>query len=139
MASYAQSRETKAPAERVWRLWSDTSTWPSWNPDVQEVRLDRPLGSGATGTMQTKSGGTHNIAIRDVEPGRSFVLQSDGVPATKLLFKCEVASSGNGSRISQAVTLQGPLAFLFGPMMGGRIAQSFGPVLEGLATAAEKP
>jgi hypothetical protein len=37
------------------------------------------------------------------------------------------------------VTLQGPLAFLFGPMMGGRIAQSFGPVLEGLAIAAEKP
>jgi uncharacterized protein YndB with AHSA1/START domain len=139
MASYAQSRETKAQAERVWRLWSDTSTWPSWNPDVQQVRLDRPLGSGATGTMQTRSGGTHNIAIRDVEPGRSFVLQSDGVPATKLLFKCEVASSGNGSRISQAVTLHGPLAFLFGPMMGSRIAQSFGSVLEGLATAAEKP
>ena len=138
MASYAQSRETKAPAERVWRLWSDTSTWPSWNPDVQQVKLDRPLGSGATGTMQTRSGGTHNIAIRDVEPGRSFVLQSDGVPATKLLFKCEVAPLPAGSRISQSVTLQGPLSFIFGPMMGGRIAQSFRPLLQGLASAAER-
>jgi hypothetical protein len=89
--------------------------------------------------MRTKSGGTHNIAIREVNQGRSFVLQSDGVPATRLLFKCEVAASGDGSKISQAVTLQGPLSFLFGPMMGGRIAQSFGPVLEGLATAAERP
>jgi uncharacterized protein YndB with AHSA1/START domain len=139
MASYGQSRETRAPADRIWRIWSDTSTWPSWNPDVQKVRLDRPLGNGATGTMQTKSGGTHNIAIRDVEPGRSFVLQSDGVPATRLLFKCEVAGSGNGSRISQTVTLEGPLSFLFGPMMGSRIAQSFGPLLEGLASTAERP
>lgn len=138
MASYGQSLETKAPPERLWQLWSDTSTWPSWNPDVQEVKLDRPLGPGATGTMRTKSGGTHNIAIKDVEPGRSFVLESDGVPATKLHFKCEVAPVSGGSRIRQTVTLHGPLSFLFGPMMGGRIAQSFQPLLEGLAAAAEK-
>jgi uncharacterized protein YndB with AHSA1/START domain len=138
VASYGQSRETKAAPERLWQLWSDTSTWPSWNPDIQEVNLDRPLGPGASGTMRTKSGGTHNIAISDVEPGRSFVLESDGVPATKLHFKCEVAPTSGGSRISQTVTLHGPLAFLFGPMMGGRIAQSFRPLLEGLAGAAEK-
>jgi uncharacterized protein YndB with AHSA1/START domain len=138
MASYGQSRETTAPPDRVWRIWSDTSTWPSWNPDIQEVKLDRPLGSGATGTMRTRSGGTHSIAIRDVEPGSSFVLESDGVPATKLRFKCVVAASSGGTRMSQAVTLQGPLSFLFGPIMGGRIAQSFGPLLEGLAAEAER-
>jgi uncharacterized protein YndB with AHSA1/START domain len=138
LASYGQSLETKARPERLWQLWSDTSTWPSWNPDVEDVKLDRPLGPGAAGTMRTRSGGTHNIAIRDVEPGRSFVLESDGVPVTKLLFKCEVVPLSDGSRISQSVRLQGPLAFLFGPMMGGRIAQSFRPLLEGLAGAAEK-
>lgn len=138
MASYGESLETNARAERLWRIWSDTSTWPSWNPDVEAVELDRPLGEGAAGTMRTKSGGTHKIAIREVQPGRSFVLQSDGVPATKLLFKCEVAALTEGSRISQSVTLQGPLSFLFGPMMGGRIAQSFKPLLQGLASAAER-
>jgi Polyketide cyclase / dehydrase and lipid transport len=138
MADYGRSLETKAAPEAVWRLWSDTSTWPSWNPDVEEVRLDRPLSPGASGTMRTKSGGTHNVAITDVAPGRYFVLQSDGVPATKLLFKCEVIASSGGSRISQSVTLKGPLSFLFGPMMGGRIAQSFSPVLEGLSGAAER-
>ena len=138
MASYGQSRETTAPPDRVWRIWSDTSTWPSWNPDIQEVKLDRPLGSGASGTMRTRSGGIHNIAIRDVEPGSSFILESDGVPATRLLFRCEVAATSDGARITQAVTLQGPLSFVFGPMMGGRIAQSFGPLLEGLAAQAER-
>lgn len=88
--------------------------------------------------MRTKSGGTHNIAIRDVETGRSFVLQSDGVPAAKLLFRCEVAPLPSGSRISQSVTFQGPLSFLFGPAMGGRISESFRPLLKGLASAAER-
>ena len=88
--------------------------------------------------MRTRSGGPHNVAIRDVEPGSSFILESDGVPATRLLFSCDVAASSDGTHISQAVTLQGPLSFLFGPMMGGRIAQSFGPLLEGLAAEAER-
>ena len=89
--------------------------------------------------MRTRSGGPHNIAIRDVEPGSSIILESDGVPATRLLFSCDVAASSDGpTRISKAVTLQGPLSFLFGPMMGGRIAQSFGPLLEGLAAEAER-
>ena len=138
MASHGESLETKAPAEKVWKIWSDTSTWPSWNPDIESVNLDRPLGEGASGTMRTRSGGTHNIAIKDVKPGSSFVLESDGVPATKLLFRCEVVPLASGSRLSQSVTLQGPLAFLFGPMMGGRIAQSFRPLLQGLASAAER-
>ena len=56
MASYGQSRETRAPADRFWRIWSDTSTWPSWNPDIQEVKLDRPLGSRAGGRIAQSFG-----------------------------------------------------------------------------------
>jgi uncharacterized protein YndB with AHSA1/START domain len=138
MAAYGESRETRASPEKVWRIWSDTSTWPRWNPDVEEVSLDGPFRSGATGTMQTRSGGKHRITISEVAPGRSFVLESDGVPATKLLFTCQVAAAGEGSRISQSVSLKGPLSFLFGPLMGKRIASSFPALLDGLATAAER-
>lgn len=137
MTAYAESRQTHAAPESVWRLWSDTSTWAQWNPDVEEVTLDRPFGPGAAGTMRTKSGGLHNITIDDVEPGHAFTLESDGVPATKLRFRCEVAATDTGSRLSQSVTLEGPLSFAFGPMMGPRIAASFKPLLKGLANAAE--
>ena len=138
MAAHGESLGTQAPPEKVWRIWSDTSTWPAWNPDVEEVNLDGPFATGVAGTMRTRSGGQHRIVIADVEAGRSFLLESDGVPATRLLFKCEVVPSGAGSRISQSVTLKGPLAFALGPMLGGRIAQSFRPLLGGLAAAAER-
>lgn len=44
--------------------------------------------------------------------------------------------SDAGSRISQGLATQGPLAAIFAPMMGKRIADSFTPILTGLARKA---
>lgn len=137
MADNQRSRETTAPPDRVWRIWSDTSTWPEWNPDMKSVDLDGPFASGTTGKMETKSGGHHQISLQDVDDGRGFTLVSDGVPLTKLHFRCEVAPSGSGTRISQAVTLHGGLALVMGGMVTGRIVPSFDAILEGLASKAE--
>jgi hypothetical protein len=135
--SNQRSRETSAPPDRVWRVWSDTPSWPEWNPDMKSVDLDGPFASGTTGKMETKSGGHHQIALQDVEEGRGFTLVSDGVPLTKLHFRCEIAASGAGSRISQAVTLHGGLAMVMGGMVTGRIVPTFDAILEGLAAKAE--
>jgi hypothetical protein len=140
MRSDARSLDTNAAPDAVWRIWSDTSTWPAWNPDVQAVELDRPLGLGAAGTMTTRSGGRHRVSITGFEPGRGFVLQSDGLPLTRLLFRCEVSGGPTGgATISQSVSMSGLLAPILGPMAGPRIAESFTPLLKGLAAAAERP
>ena len=64
-------------------------------------------------------------------------LVSDGSPGHKLAFRCEVAPAGGGSRISQGVEIRGPLGGLFNGMMGKKIAESFGPLLEGLKSHVE--
>lgn len=132
-----RSRETTAPAPKVWSIWSDPSTWPSWNPDIEMCDVGGKIREGASGAMRTKSGGSHKIAIRDVAEGRTFTLVSDGIPGHKLHFTCSVVPAGAGSRISQAVTIHGPLGFVFNSMMGGQIANSFTPLLDGLAKASE--
>ena len=133
-----RSRTTNASSDRVWKVWSDTSTWPAWNPDVQSVKLSGAFQSGARGEMTTKSGGRHDIVIDDVQAGRTFTVDSTGLPTVHLRFKCEVVPEGSGSRISQAVSMRGGLAFLFQPLMSGRIAESFPALLDGLAAYAEK-
>jgi uncharacterized protein YndB with AHSA1/START domain len=133
-----RSRTTKASPDRVWTIWSDTSTWPHWNPDVEAVSLKGPFQTGSRGEMTTRSGGRHDILIDDVEPGRTFTVDSTGVPTVHLRFRCEVAPEGEGSRISQSVSMRGGLAFIFQPLMSGRIANSFSPLLDGLAAYAEK-
>ncbi len=32
MAEYGESVESTASPDRVWKVWSDTSTWGEWNP-----------------------------------------------------------------------------------------------------------
>jgi Polyketide cyclase / dehydrase and lipid transport len=138
MASHGRTLETGAAPERVWRLWSDVSTWPDWNPDVLAVALDGPFATGARGTMTTKAGGTHAIVLHDVEPGRSFELETSPIPLGRFHFACQVLPAGAGaSTISQSITIRGPLGPLYSAMMGPRIAQGLEPILGGLKAAAE--
>jgi len=134
----SQSLQTTASPATVWNIWSNPSTWPGWNPDIKATSIPTPLSGGVQGTMETNSGGKHNVRIESVEAGRAFTLLSDGIPGHTLAFRCEVVPSGSGSSISQGVQIRGPLSFLFNGMMGPRIAQSFGPLLAGLKSEAEK-
>lgn len=138
MASHGRTVDTGAAPERVWRIWSDVGTWPTWNPDVLAISLEGPFVTGARGRMTTKAGGTHDITLRDVDPGRSFELETSPIPLGRFHFACQVRPAGEGaSSISQSISIHGPLGPLYSAMMGPRIAQGFEPILKGLKAAAE--
>lgn len=60
-----------------------------------------------------------------------------GPPLTTFTFTCEIAPNDGGSTIAQNVEISGPLAFIFGPMMGNEMAKHFVPVLDDLAHTAQ--
>jgi Polyketide cyclase / dehydrase and lipid transport len=138
MATHERSLETEAAADRVWGIWSDTSTWTHWNPDVVAISLEGPFTAGTTGSMTTRAGGTHAIRLATVEPGRSFDLETSPIPLGRFTFHCQVTPRGErASRISQSVRIGGPLGPVYSAMMGSRIADGFEPLLQGLAAEAE--
>jgi hypothetical protein len=137
MAYREASLETKAAPARVWRVWSDVNTWPEWNPDMKESRLNGPLKIGATGTINTRSGGKHDVVVTQFEEGRSFELESTAMPMTKMAIRATVTSTLTGTRIAQAFEARGLLAPVVGPMMAGPILKTFNSVLQGLAKKAE--
>ena len=140
MAAHGRTLDANASPERVWRIWSDVGTWPEWNPDVLSVAIEGPFVAGARGKMTTKAGGTHDITLQAVQPGRSFQLETSPIPLGRFHFECEVLPAGEGaSTISQRITIRGPLGPLYSAMMGPRIAQGFEPILGGLKAAAESP
>jgi len=131
------SLETTAPPATVWRVWSDVNRWPEWNPDMKESRLDGPLKLGATGMINTKSGGKHDVVVTHFQDGRSFELESTALPGTKMAIRATIAPSGAGTRISQGFEPRGLLAPLVGPMMSGQILKTFNAVLDGLKRKVE--
>lgn len=122
----------------MWKVWSDPNNWNTWNTGIRKAELDGPLVSGATGKMETTRGSKHSVTFTEVLPERRFLLNTSGLPLTTFTFICEVDPEGSGSRIAQSVAFSGPLAFLFSPLMGERMASNFVPVLDGLAEAAER-
>src|SRR5438552_16883642 len=119
MAFREASLDTSASPAAVWRVWSDVNRWPEWNPDMNESRLDGPLKLGATGMINTKSGGKHDVVVTHYEEGRSFELESTALPATKMAIRATIAPNGNGSRITQGYEPRGLLALLVGPLKRG--------------------
>lgn len=137
MANNERSVETTASPQAAWKIWSDTSTWPEWNPDVQSMTLNGPFAPGTTGTMKTKQG-TRAIQLTEVLPGTSFRLETTVIPLTRFAFVCKVSPGSAGkTTLSQAIVVGGPLGGLVGGMMGKQIADTFPALLEGLARKAE--
>jgi len=137
MAFREASLETTAPADRVWRVWSDINHWPEWNPDMKESRLDGALKLGATGNIDTRSGGKHDVVVTQYEEGRSFELESTALPGTKMAIRASITPNGSGSRITQGFEPRGLLSPIVGPMMGGMILKTFNSVLNGLKQKVE--
>jgi Polyketide cyclase / dehydrase and lipid transport len=137
LASNERSVETTASPQAAWKIWSDTSTWPEWNPDVQSMTLNGPFAVGTTGTMKTKQG-TRAIQLTEVVPGASFRLDTTVIPLTRFAFVCKVSPGiGGKTTLSQAIVVGGPLGGLVGGMMGKQIADTFPALLQGLARKAE--
>lgn len=137
MKTYGVSRSTSASPETVWRVWRDPSNWSRWNSGIASAQLNGPVVNGASGTMTTTRGSTHNVTFSNVVEGRRFSMSMAGAPLTTFTFNCEITPYSDGSRIEQNVAISGPLGFLFGPIMGNEMAKHFVPVLDDLARAAE--
>lgn len=134
---YGTSVETSAPAEKVWRVWSDMSTWGEWNPNVSTMDWSGGFVSGSRGVMNTRAGQHHKMELVDVQPGRSFALLTSVVPGTRFRFNCRVVPAGAKTTVSQTVEVLGPLGPVMGGMLGPQVSKEFGVLLTNLARKAE--
>ena len=73
----------KAPSETVWRLLTDTQTWPSWGLTVRVVDCaDRIIRLGSTGRIWPPLGPALPFRITAFEPGHRWRWTVGGIPAT---------------------------------------------------------
>jgi polyketide cyclase/dehydrase/lipid transport protein len=137
MAAYGTSVETTAPADKVWKIWADMSTWGEWNPNVSTMDWQGGFASGTSGIMNTRAGQHHKMKLVDVVPGRSFALETSVVPGTMFRFNCSMVPAGAKTKISQTVEVKGPLGRVLGGMLGPQVSKEFGTLLGNLAKKAE--
>jgi hypothetical protein len=63
MAEHGKSRETSAADDKVWAIWTDTTTWGEWNPNVTTMEMPPPVALGKEGVMNTPAGQHHESLL----------------------------------------------------------------------------
>ena len=107
-----------APAEpdRAWARWTDFASWPEWNPQCVEARLDGPLAAGTRLDLRLRHPRGRDFYTRprlsEVEHGRrlSWVVRSLGLRATTTTT---LEPQPDGTLMTIAADAHGGLAFTY--------------------------
>lgn len=131
------SATSTAPPEAFFARWADMDSWPEWDDAVSWVRRDGPFAVGTTGRLKPKGGPAVRFVIEVVDAGREFTDVSS-MPGATLRIRHLVAVGDDGrTAVDVEVTLDGPLSFLWGALLGKGIAASTPDGLATLVSVAE--
>ena len=77
------SKHFDVPSARLWRLITDTRTWPVWGPSIRGVDCkDRFICAGSSGRIHTSVGIWVPFIVGSFEPESYWDWRVAGVPAT---------------------------------------------------------
>jgi hypothetical protein len=132
----AHAESTAAPAAFFAR-WADVGTWPDWNHDTQWVRLNGPFAQGATGVLKPKGGPKVKFVVERLIDDEQFDDVSV-MPGARLTFSHRVTKRADGgSVIDVAISIAGPLSWLWRRILGGGFVRGAQPDLDRLVLVAE--
>lgn len=113
---YSRTVATSASPAAIWALWSDTTTWPTWDPAVVSVTFDGDFAEGATGTMELTGGIEVPVSLEVVEDGRRYL---DQLTMGELVIRIDhvVEAHESGAEVTVSTVITGPGAEDIGPMV----------------------
>jgi hypothetical protein len=124
-----------APAE-VWeKAYADASAWPRWNAELKSAELDGPLRLGATAKIAFRTGLRLRFTVVEFEQGRLFTDEAR-LPGARMGHRHLVEPTENGSRLTNTIYIEGPLAPLWRRVMGPRAARALPEAQRAVAALA---
>lgn len=133
---FSWQRATYAPAEEVWRLWTDPATWGAWDKGLKSARAEKPLGLGVTGTLEPASGGTARFRVIAWDLGRSYAFRT-ALPFASLRIDRSLEIVDHYVGVTHRVRFEGPLASLWAAWLGPGFRAALPPTMDALARLAE--
>ncbi len=129
--------DSTAPPSAFFARWADMATWPEWNADTEWVRLDGPFVEGATGVLKPRGGPKVKFVVQKLVPDVEFVDVSLLVGARLRFDHLVTSRPDGGSTIDVAITITGPLRWVWTRILGKGFRESAQPDLDRLVKTAE--
>ena len=127
---------TTVSRERIWGLWSDAASWPTWDQGVIDVTLDGPFAQGVTGTLRPSGGPQTTFTLTEVTEGVSFTAVSK-LPLARLAVAHTIEERERGMRITHTISLTGPAGWIFYLILGATLRRDLEEAMVRLVAMAE--
>jgi hypothetical protein len=126
--------EAQASPASVWeKAYADAVAWPLWNQELKSATLDGPLALGATARIVFKTGLRLRFRVVEFEEGRLFTDESR-LPGARMGHRHLVEPTADGgSRLTNTIYIEGPLAPLWRWVMGPRAVKALPGAQRGIA------
>jgi hypothetical protein len=132
--------EAPVPPAAVWeRAYADADAWPRWNAELKRASLDGPLREGAEARIVFRTGLRLRFHVVEFEDGRVFTDESR-LPGARMGHRHLVEPAGEGgSRLTNTIYIEGPLAGLWRRILGPAAARTLPDAQREIARLAPEP
>jgi hypothetical protein len=118
------SLETEVAPAAVWeKAYRDAAAWPRWNAELKSARLDSPLAQGAEARIVFRTGLRLRFRVVEFDDGRLFTDEAR-LPGARMGHRHLVEPAGAGSRLTNTIYIDGPLAGLWRRVLGPAAARA---------------
>ncbi len=112
-----------SPASVWQKAYADAAAWPMWNAEIKRAQLDGPLAEGATAKIVFGTGLRLRFHVVEFEDGQLFTDESR-LPGARMGHCHLVEPTESGSRLTNTIYIEGPLAPLWRRIMGPAAART---------------
>lgn len=138
MWTRSYSTETnKVNAGQMYNLFADVNNWASWDPGVEHSSIEGPFAAGNHFMLRPKGGPDVKVELLETEPNRRF-LDVTSFPLAKMYDEHLFEATPNGLKITNTITVKGPLSFLWVKLVASKIAASLPEDVANQINAAQK-
>lgn len=137
---YFASDTTSASPTRVWQVWSDVTSWPTWTTSVSSIEpLEDalPLRVGSRFRVRQPRLAPATWTVTELDEGRSFTWTSSAAGVSSVGTHV-VEPDGSGARFTSGIEQHGPLAGVVKLLLGGLVRRYLGLEADGLRHRAEE-
>ncbi|WNR44127.1 SRPBCC family protein [Paenibacillus roseipurpureus] len=128
---------TKAKPETIWGLYSDITTWTTWDKGIVSASLEGPFIQGTRGYLQPEGQEPLSFELTDVKPLDRFSDITD-IPKAgiQVHFTHLLVESNGETQVTHKVKITGPNAERLGPQFGAHMTEGIPHTMAGLAALA---
>lgn len=115
--------------EQVWAVWSDVNNWPKWDKELDYCEMTEPFMEGSHFYLKPKGGPRIKMILSQVIENKRFTDYCNFFLA-KMYDLHILEETSEGVRITNTITVIGPLSFLWVKLVGQNVVNSIPEQIE---------